>query len=84
MPAGDGTGPFWGQGRWNCRRGYGRGMGMGFGRGGGFGRGFWAGYPAGIQPAKNDEIKELKSYADELGAELEEVRKRIATLEKRD
>lgn len=76
MPYGDGTGPGWGQGRWNCRRGFGRGMRMGFGRGYGFGMGYAR--PAQV-PGEN-EISELKSYAAELKAELEGVNKRIAEL----
>ena len=81
MPYGDGTGPLWGQGRWNCRRGMGFGRGYGFGMG--FGRGFGAAYPISPQIPKGDELNELKFYADELKAELEEVKKRIATLEKK-
>lgn len=71
MPGGDGTGPAWAQGRWNCRRGFGRGMGMGFARRGGFGR---------SASSSQDELGELKAYANELKAELEGVNKRIAAL----
>ncbi|MFH1393832.1 MAG: DUF5320 family protein [Candidatus Micrarchaeota archaeon] len=83
MPGGDGRGPAWVQGRWNCRRGFGRGVGIGFGRGGGFGRGFGAAYQTFAQPAKEDEIGELESYANGLRAELEAVRKRIVDLGKK-
>lgn len=82
MPGGDGTGPSWAFGRWNCRRGF--GMGMRFGRWSGFGRGFGAGYNVAVQPSKDDEISELRSYANELKAEMEEVGKRISALEKRE
>lgn len=79
MPFGDGTGPRWGQGRWNCRGGFGRGMG--FGRGYGFGRGF--GFISAYQVPREEELNELRIYADELRAELEEVKKRMAALEKK-
>jgi len=62
MPGGDGTGPWWAQGRWNCWRGR---MGRGFGRG-------FSPYPV-MQPTK----EELKAYAEELKAELSVVEKRI-------
>jgi len=84
MPGGDGTGPWWSLGRWNCRRGFGRGMGIGFGRRGGFGRGFGAGYQVAAPLSREDDLSELKSYANELKAELEAVKKRIASLGKRD
>jgi len=93
MPGGDGTGPWWAQGRWSCQRGRGwsgsgsgRGYGRGFGRG--YGMAYAAGTPATYQPApqtsKEDELSELKSYAAELKDELEEVKKRMAALEKSD
>lgn len=88
MPGGDGRGPWWAQGRWKCwygGRGLGRGYGRGFGRG--YGRGYWAApQGAGYQPpspvSRGEELSDLKAYADELKAEFEEVKKRIAALEK--
>ncbi len=47
--------------------------GMRFGRRGGFGRN--------VNPSQ-DELSELKGYANDLKAELEEVSKRIEELEK--
>ncbi len=93
MPWGDGTGPWWAQGRWRCwygGRGFGRGYGRGFGRG--FGRGYGPGYRAVQQGAdyqptpqvsREGELSELKAYAGELKAELDEIKKRIAELEKK-
>jgi hypothetical protein len=85
MPGGDGTGPFGAGGRWNCRRGF--GIGLGFGRR--YGRGYGRGYPASVQTrfqtagaSGGDEAGELRAYADELSAELDGVKKRIAELEK--
>jgi len=96
MPFGDGQGPWWARGRWNCWRGYGygRGYGMGRGYGRGFGMGFGRGYgfygsanyaetPQSTnvpQPSKENEISELKSYANELKAELDDIKKRIKEL----
>jgi hypothetical protein len=34
------------------------------------------------QPSKEQELQELKSYSEELRIELEEIKKRIAELEK--
>jgi prefoldin subunit 5 len=34
------------------------------------------------QPSKEQELQELKAYAEELKTELEEIKKRIAELEK--
>ncbi|MFA5050349.1 MAG: DUF5320 domain-containing protein [Candidatus Micrarchaeia archaeon] len=87
MPYGDGMGPWWGQGNWVCRRG----MGRGFGRGRGFG--FYnyqnqfsinQNYPRPAQQyTKEDEIQELKSYAERLESELEEIKVRIRELVKK-
>ena len=83
MPGGNGTGPWWAYGRWNCRRGFGRGWGLG--RGSGFGRGYMAvPFNQAPQISKESEISELKYYANELKSELEEVKKRILDLEKSD
>ena len=73
MPFGDGTGPWWAQGRWNCRRGFGRGMGIGFGR-------RFQGAAIANNVSREEEASELKAYAEMLKAELEEVKKRIANL----
>ena len=64
MPYGDGTGPGWARGRWNCR---GK---MGFGRGSG--AGYW-------RPGR-DNVQDLESYAEMLKTELDQVKKRIAEL----
>lgn len=77
MPGGDGTGPGWAQGRWNCRKGF-RGQGRGFGRGPGRGFGFQGAYT----PSKEEEIQELSAYADELTNELEQIKKRLSELKK--
>ncbi len=69
MPRGDGTGPWWARGNWNCRRGMGRGAGAG--RGFGF-----------QQMETGDELESLKGYSKNLKAEREQVLKRIASLEK--
>lgn len=68
MPDGDGTGPRWAQG-WRCRRGFGRPMGFG---------------PRGryYDAQSGDEISQLKAYAGDLSKELEEVKRRISTMEK--
>ena len=68
MPGGDGTGP-WGAGRWFCRRRFWgcRRQGRGFGPG---------------QPSMGGDAAGLKSYAEALASELEDVRKRIAEMEK--
>ena len=71
MPCGDGTGPWWGQGNWNCRRGFGRGF-----------RGMGGGYNRDFGPAGN-ELDGLKTYANSLTKELEEVKKRIADMEQK-
>ncbi|MBU0527324.1 DUF5320 domain-containing protein [Candidatus Micrarchaeota archaeon] len=68
MPGGDGTGPRWACGRWNCRKG------IGFGRRGCFGRNI---------RSSQDELGDLKTYATELKAELEGVSKRIGELEEK-
>ncbi len=82
MPNGDGTGPY-GAGRgWGCRGWRGRGFGCryGGGFGGGYGRGMWMGaYPVGAQPGPAEDAESLKAYARELEAELEAVKKRIAS-----
>jgi len=94
MPGGDGRGPLWGQGRWNCRRGLGIGFGRGYGRG--FGQGYGRGYgffgsaysemPQSTnipQPTKDEEISELRSYANELKTELDEIKRKIKEREER-
>ena len=87
MPGGDGQGPWWGQGRWNCWRGYGRGFGMGrgFGRGYGMRNGFFGlGYRTEPpQYTKEQEISEFKSYANELKAELDEIKRRMSELSRK-
>ena len=88
MPGGDGTGPWWAHGRWSCWN-RGRGFGRGYGRG--LGRGYGAGYravPQGAsyqpvpQVSREEELNDLKAYADGLKAELEEIKKKIAALGK--
>jgi len=83
MPGGDGNGPRWAQGGWNCRRGFGRGLGFGRMYGSGFGRGYLAfGQFQNKETSSEEEANELRSYSKELAAELEDVKKRIAQLEK--
>ena len=72
MPQGDGTGPFWAQGKWNCRRGMGRGEGRSPGRGFGRFRGEQA----------EEDLDSLKCYAENLKSELELVLKKISSMEK--
>jgi hypothetical protein len=87
MPWGDGTGPWGAQGRWNCWRGrrFGRGAGRGYGR-------FFGGpaytafqqppaYAAARQHTKEEEVAELKTYAAELKAELNNIERRLKELE---
>ncbi|GEM_PF-347831 len=92
-----GRGPGWGRrgfGRgWG--RGFGRGpgwgrRGYGWGRGYGLGWGFGTDQPVAYQsatnaappqPTREEEIQDLKVYADDLKAELDEVRKRLKSLE---
>ncbi|MFH1394132.1 MAG: DUF5320 domain-containing protein [Candidatus Micrarchaeota archaeon] len=71
MPRGDGTGPWWAQGRWNCRKGMGKGMGAGRGMGKGF-----------AQMEGEYELNGLKCYAKNLKSELDQALKRIASMEK--
>jgi len=84
MPWGDGTGPWWGGGNWRCGgRGFGSGGGRGFGRRMAYASGFPSTHSATLpQPSKEQELQELKSYSEELRIELEEIKKRIAGLEK--
>jgi len=88
MPWGDGTGPWWGGGNWRCwGRGFGSGGGRGFGRGFGRRMTYASGFPSAQsatlpQPSKEQELQELKSYSEGLRIELEEIKKRIAELEK--
>jgi hypothetical protein len=77
---GDGSGPAWAGGRWNCRR-FGRVFGFGRGFGQGFGSGRWQNaYPQ--QPSAAEEAEYLKSYADDLRSELDSVMKRIEAIKK--
>jgi len=67
--------------------GSGRGMsrGRGFGRGmafGAFNPGFVPGYPWMHSMSKEDEIKLLKSQADELNRSQKDIEKRLGELEK--
>lgn len=76
----------------NFGGGRGRGCGMGFGRGGGLGRGFgrgvgrgWGG-PMGAPgeiaaPAPEQQLAALKQQAGAIGAELENIQRRIQELE---
>jgi hypothetical protein len=88
MPWGDGTGPWWTEGNWRCwRRGFGSGAGRGFGRGFGSRMAYASRFPSAQsatlpQPSREQELQELKSYSEELRIELEEIKKRIAGLEK--
>lgn len=68
MPGGDGTGPWWMQGRWNCRRG------RMFGRG----RGRFPAY-ADMHPTK----EEMEAYAEGLKSELNEIEKRLKEIEEK-
>ncbi len=65
--------------------GKGMGRGRGFGRGIGFGAfnpGFVPGYPWIQSMSKEDEIKLLKSQADELNRSQKDIEKRLEELEK--
>jgi len=79
-PRGIGTGSGRGYGM-----GYGRGRGMGYGRGRGWGMPYgapqaWAAsYPA--RMTREDEVEYLKSDADALRQELEQVENRLKELE---
>ncbi len=70
MPGGDGNGPVWAYGTWNCRRGFRRPMRVcpGYGR---------------TIAANQDQVGSLRAYADELSTELENVKKRIGELEQK-
>ncbi|MBN2477774.1 DUF5320 domain-containing protein [Candidatus Micrarchaeota archaeon] len=81
MPFGDGTGPWWGRGRWMCKRG------LGYGRGAGFGwRNYAPEYP-GQYPQNTqysqDELTELKRYSKEIEQELQNIKSKIKELEKK-
>jgi len=81
MPWGDGTGPWWAGGNWRCWRS--SGCGRGFGWRMAYASGFPSAQSAMLpQPSKEQELQELKAYAEELKTELEEIKKRIAELEK--
>ena len=81
---GGGMGRGFGSGRGS---GFGRGMGRGrgLGRGLGFGAfnpGFVPAYPWMPEMSKDDEVKMLKSQADELSRSQKEIEKRLGELEK--
>ena len=87
MPYGNGTGPWWARGNWSCRRGFGFGMGRGFG----FGRMQY--YPqdtqiqnqqfANQQYTTENELEELKNYAEQLKTDLKNITNRINELTKK-
>ena len=74
MPWGDGTGPWWAQGKWRCRR---PGYGMGPGRGYAMRRAYYD------QPQERDsDATELEAYAKELEAEFEQVKRRLKEMKR--
>ena len=76
MPYGNGTGPWWAQGRWRCRRpGFGRGYGTGYGPG--YGRGMGRAAYSEQPQSRESDTSDLEAYANELESELNEVKKRI-------
>ncbi|MBU0586758.1 DUF5320 domain-containing protein [Candidatus Micrarchaeota archaeon] len=77
MPYGDGTGPRWAQGNWNCRRGFGR---MGFGPG--FGRRYVQ-QPINQAAPNQNEVSDLESYEKELRSELAEIQTRLTELRRK-
>jgi len=67
--------------------GFGRGMGRGHGYGRGWGYngplpGYYRGYPGMSPMSKEDEIKLLKSEADELKRSQKDIEKRLEELQK--
>ena len=66
MPNGDGTGPRWANGNWNCR---GK-------RGGGFMPRYWAGRSI----TKEEEKEMLRSRLESLKIEMDNINKRISEL----
>ncbi|MFH1285400.1 MAG: DUF5320 domain-containing protein [Candidatus Micrarchaeota archaeon] len=83
MPLGDGTGPLWGRGRgWRCLRSYGLGYRLGRGRARNYPS--MATYSTAVPPStKEEEMQELRAYAEDLAGELEEIKKALTELGKR-